>query len=102
MCASGSATGALWTEAGPELSLGGSLGGRPGGFGLGAGGAEVLPSAPSPSLLFGGGGRLVVDRPVVSIRNGTGGGFGFSSSAAGEWCMSSCASGAVWFVRVCS
>ena len=68
--------------AGLEFCRGGNLGGRPGGFGLAAteAGGGVLPSA--PSFLPGGGGRCVVDNPVLSARYGIGGGAGFEASSS--------------------
>lgn len=65
---------------GEEFCLGGNRGGRPGAFGLfpgTAGGSLVF----APSLRPGGGGRCDVDRPVVSARYGTEGGFLFLSSS---------------------
>jgi hypothetical protein len=89
--------------------LGGSRGGRNGGLGLGVGGGGVFASV-SPSFLLGGGGKCDVERPVVSIRNGTGGALGFVSSPIVSCCASLCAKGStrlvaswvVWFVRAYS
>jgi len=73
-----------------EFCLGGSRGGRLGGFGLAAGDGRGRSAI---SLRTGGGGRWDVDRPVVSARNGAGGGLGFvlSSSSAILRCSSSSA-----------
>jgi hypothetical protein len=89
--------------------LGGSRGGRTGGLGLGVGGGGVFASV-SRSFLLGGGGKCDVERPVVSIRNGTGGGLGFVSSPVDSCCASLCAKGStrlvaswvVWLVRAYS
>ena len=62
-------------------------------MGFGARGGGVSASAP-PSFLLGGGGRCDVERPVVSIRNGTGGGLGFVPSFAVSCCNSPLPEGA--------
>lgn len=78
-------------------------------MGFGAWGGGVFASAPPPFLL-GGGGRCDVERPVVSIRNGTGGGLGFVPSVVVSCCNSPLpegptkpvASGVAYFVRAYS
>jgi hypothetical protein len=73
-----------------EEERGGRRGGRLGGPGRPAP-AEAGERPSAPSLLAGGGGRWAVERPVVSIRYGLGGGAGSSGDASwndpGRWGM---------------